>query len=192
MKRLGAIVAGVLLGASTASAELSVSYDQQLTHNGQVTQQHVIVQGDRFRMESNVQGTNTVMIRNQDGVFSYMPDTGMGMKLTGVDASQEPVAGEYLSYLNEQHAQKLREETVQGRVCDVYQYSDKGKSTTAWVWRGEQFSGKFEMQGADGQMLAELSNIQFGVPAPASAFTLPANVQMMDMGGFDFQKMLGQ
>ena len=192
MRAIGVVVAGVLLGASVAAAELSISYDQKLTNNGQVTTQKILVSGDRFRMESFVQGMHTVMIRNQDGVFSYIPETGMGMKLTGVDPSQEPVAGEYLSYLKDQNAKKLREETVQGTACDVYQYSDKGKTTTAWVWREKQFPVKFEMQGPDGLMVAELTNIQFGAPAPAAAFTLPANVQMMDMGSLDFRKMLGQ
>lgn len=195
MRRLCAALAIALLGGYASAAEMSAAYNQVLTTpDGAVTRSTVLVSGTQFRMETELQGVKTVMVRNAGGVFSYMPESGVAMKLAGVDLSQEPVTGEYLAYLDGRHATKLREETVEGRVCDVYQFADeKGHASRAWVWREKQFPVRMEMDGPDGTITATLSNIRMNVPAPASAFQLPAGAQLMDMGAMmDMKKLLGQ
>ena len=44
------------------------------------------------------------------------------------------------------------------------------------------FPIRFEIEGAGGTMLIELSNLQLGANIPDAAFELPAGVQVMDMG----------
>ena len=72
------VVVGCAVAAAgwlPASAEAySASYEQRVTTRGQVIHSKVHVQDERFRMESEMDGQTSVVIRNEDGLFSYLPD----------------------------------------------------------------------------------------------------------------------
>ena len=127
-----------------------------------------------------------IIIHNSEGTYTVMPNEGMAMKTSTLQAGQRPIrgAGNYAQYLQQQHAERTGSETIDGLACDIYHFTDSetGEPTTAWVWKEKMFPIKFETETTKGKTLVELSNIQLGATIADEAFQLPAGVQVMDMG----------
>jgi outer membrane lipoprotein-sorting protein len=179
------VLAGVGLMAADAWA-FSVSYDQKMTRGREVYQSKVLLKDKLFRMEMTVGGQTSIVIHNAEGTYTVIPSQGMAMKTPNSQPGQQPVQGadDYVQYLQQQHAERIGSEMVNGHDCDIYRFTDpeaKG-TTTAWVWKDKMFPIKIEMETPDGKMLVELSNIQLGGAIPDSAFQLPAGVKVMDIG----------
>ena len=191
MSGFGRLVLGIVMvlvsGLAVGNAQaFSVSYDQKVTRKHEVFTGKVAMKDEMFRMEANVEGKVAITIRNSDGIYTYMPDEGMAMKLPSVDSSQQPVqhAENYKQYLEKVHAEHIGNEIVNGHPCDVYRFNDpsvKG-TTTAWVWTEKLFPIKMEIDAPDGKTVVELTNIQIGANIQDSMFRLPPGVQVMDMG----------
>jgi outer membrane lipoprotein-sorting protein len=182
-------ILGVLVWVGLAAGDawaFSASYDQKMTQGRDVYQSRVSLKDGLFRMEMTVDGMDSIIIHNADGTFTVMPSEGMAMKTSNLRAGQRPVRGadNYTQYLQQQHAERTGEETVDGRACDIYRFSDPeaGGTTTVWVWKDKMFPIRFETETAEGKTVTELSNIQLGAAIPDEAFQLPAGVQVMDMG----------
>ena len=184
-----AVGVGVVLGVCAAGAwaeAFSASYDQKVTQGRQVITSKVSVKDEMFRIEMTVDGQATVTIRNASGTYTYMPEEGMAMRLSGLSLFQRPIghADHYQQYLQEQHAQRIGAETVDGHPCEVYQYTDPetGGTVTVSVWTEKQFPIKTEFDGASGKTLVEIQNVQLGAAIPDAAFQLPTGVAVMDVG----------
>ena len=179
------IVLGVGLAAGEASA-FSVSYDQTVTHGRDVVTAAVALKDGMFRMDATVGGQVSVIIHNQEGTYTVMPSEGMAMKMPALNMSQRPVQGadDYAQYLQQQRAERIGSETIDGHACDIYRFSDPdtGEATTAWVWKEKMFPIRLETDGRDGKTLVEISNVQLGASISDAAFQLPDGVQVMDMG----------
>ena len=165
----------------------SVSYDQKTVMDDEVTTAKVIIQDEKFRMEAVQEGTTTVAIRNDQGIFTYLPDEHLAMKLPALETSQGGVAGDindYVGYVNERNGKVIRQETVNGTLCDVYEFADpaNNNATTAWVWKEREFPLRLETDGPEGHIVTEFVNIQFDVPVSPSLFEIPAGVEMTDPG----------
>ena len=178
------VVAGIGLVAGEASA-FSVSYDKKTTQGRNVTNAKVSLKDELFRMETSAQGQMAIILHNREGTFTVIPSEGMAMK-TALHPGQGPIrgAGNYAQYLRERQAERIGAETVGGYACDIYRFTDPeaGGTVTAWVWKEKMFPIRFEIDGDQGKMLVELSNLQLGANIPDAAFQLPAGVQVMDMG----------
>ena len=89
-----------------------------------------------------------------------------------------------MQYLQEHQAEHIGSETIAGYACEIYRFSDPeaGGTITAWVWTEKMFPIRVEIEGNDGKMLVELSNLQLGATIPDAAFQLPDGVTVMDMG----------
>ena len=179
------VACGICLVATEAQA-FSASYDQKITQGSQVVMGQVTIHDEMFRMEATVDGQATVTIRNTSGIYTYLPQQRMAMKISELDPSQQPLqhADNYQQYLQEHHAERIGTETIDGHLCEVYRFTDPTVqgTTTAWVWTEKQFPIKLEIDGPHGRTVAELTNIQLGVAVQDDMFQLPADVQVMDMG----------
>ena len=143
------VAVGSCLVAGDAFA-LSASYEQKASSKYGVFTSKVVVKDSFFRMESDMGGQTSVVVRNQDGIYQYVPSSQMAMKLPGLDAFQQPMTSEnYLQEMQARHATLLRSETVNGFACDVYQFANPtgAGTTTAWVWKEKQFPVRMEMEG---------------------------------------------
>ncbi|MBI2175069.1 MAG: outer membrane lipoprotein carrier protein LolA [Candidatus Omnitrophica bacterium] len=173
-----AVVLGMGLATGEAAA-LSASYDQKITQGPKVMTAKVLLKDELFRMETAAEGQVAIILRNREGTFA--------MKIAVLHPGQQPIRGaaEYGEYLAERQAERIGAETVGGYACDIYRFTDPeaGGTVTAWVWKDKMFPVRFEIDGSDGKMLVELSNLQLGANIPDTAFQLPAGVQVMDMGG---------
>jgi outer membrane lipoprotein-sorting protein len=163
----------------------SVSFDQKATSSQGTFNSKVMIKDKNLRMETTVEGMNSVIIRNQDGVFNYMPDSNTAMRMSGLDPMQEAASqsDNYLGYLQDNNAKLLGVETVRGYVCDVFEFAgEDGNNTKAWVWKEKQFPVQTQTTGPDGMIHSEVSNIEIGAALSDELFVLPPDVQVMDMG----------
>jgi len=119
------VLAWVGLAAGEASA-WSVSYDQETTQGREVYQSKVSLKDELFRMDMTVEGQASIIIHNAEGTYTVMPSEGVAMKTPNLRAGQRPVrgAGNYAQYLQQQHAERIGSETLDGRACDIYRFSD--------------------------------------------------------------------
>ena len=182
-------VLGVVLEVGMAAGEaaaFSASYDQKATQGRAVYASKVSVKNEFFRMETTMRGESSLIIHNAEGTFTVMPSQGMAMKMSQLRPGQGAIQGadNYAQYLQRQHAEKTGSETIDGRACDIYRFTDSetGEVTTAWVATDIMFPIRLEVEGAEGKMLVELSNNQLGAAISDDAFQLPDGVQVMDMG----------
>ena len=187
VRRVVAVV-GVLLGMGLAAgpaSAYSVSYDQKITHGNDAYAGKVSMKDGLFRMEMTMDGQETIILKNADGMFTVMPSEGMAMKTPHLRPGQGPVQGaeDYAGYLAGMHAEKTGTETIDGHPCDIYRYIDPqtGGHETVWVWTEKMFPIRIESENTNGKTLTELSNIQIGAALPDSTFKLPDGVQVMDM-----------
>jgi outer membrane lipoprotein-sorting protein len=164
----------------------SVVYDQKTTQGREVYQSKMSVKDGLFRMEMTAGGQTSLIIHNAEGTYTVMPSEGMAMKIGRPHPGQGPVRGaaNYAQYLQQQRAERIGSETIDGRACDIYRYTDSetGDLNTAWVWKEKMFPIRIEIDGAKGKLIMEFSNIQLGAAIPDETFQLPKGVQVMDMG----------
>ena len=192
---LGALcAAGVMAPPACAR---SVAYDQKTIMDDDVTMAKVIMQDAKFRMEAVQEGVTTVAIRNARGIFTYLPGERLAMTLPALETSQGGVIedlNDYVGYVNQHNGKVIGQETIEGKVCDVYKFMDPatGNATTAWVWKEKEFPLKMETDGPEGKIVTEFQNIQFDVPVSPSLFEIPAGFKMVDAGaGAEMMKNLG-
>jgi outer membrane lipoprotein-sorting protein len=71
----------------------------------------------------------------------------------------------------------LGTDTIDGKLCDVYQYTFQGSSAKVWIWKEKWFPIRMETTTASGTSIMEYQNIVFGTLSD-SLFQLPSSVQM--------------
>jgi len=74
----------------------------------------------------------------------------------------------------------LGTETVDGKLCDVYQYTTADGTTKAWIWKDKSFPIKVEVTSSQGTAIIEYKNIVFDTLSD-SLFELPSGVQIMQL-----------
>ncbi|MBI4341037.1 MAG: outer membrane lipoprotein carrier protein LolA [Candidatus Omnitrophica bacterium] len=183
---LWSLLAAAWLLPQAASA-FSVAYDQKVTTQGQVIVSTVRLKDDQFRMETTIGGMEAVIIKNRSGLYQYLPSQGMVMSMNalmpGMAAAVER-PDDYLGYLKERNATRLRTETLNGEPCDVYRYDDPVKrgTTTVWVAQRLRFPLRVEMDNTEGRMTVEISNVMLGAGIEDRIFELPVGVDVVSMG----------
>lgn len=76
---------------------------------------------------------------------------------------------------------KVGTETVNGRTCDKWEFTDKKTNGVTTSWIDQKLMFPIKTVNADGTAV-EFSNIKEGSPA-ASLFEVPAGYRKLDMGG---------
>ena len=191
------IVSGVAVGlfafcvVGGEALAFSVSYNQTVFHRGMIMASKVVIKDQMFRIEftGGAGSEESVIIRNDEGIFQYLPADGLAVRLSSLEKAQQPLEAldDYAAYLDEHQAELIGAEIVNGITCDVYRFTnpDGAGLTTTWVWRGKQFPVRVELGEGEERTVVELTHIRLDVTPHESAFQLPANVQIIDVdGGF--------
>ena len=72
----------------------------------------------------------------------------------------------------------LGPDTIDGKLCDVYQHPPQDLSTKVWIWKEKSFPVRMEIpKSGFYDSIMELKNIVFG-PLSDSLFTIPSSVQI--------------
>jgi hypothetical protein len=77
---------------------------------------------------------------------------------------------------------KVGTETIDGKSCDVYQWTYQGTTTKEWIWKDKSLPIKIETTSSYGTTTTECKNIVFGTLSN-SLFELPAGVEIVQFPG---------
>jgi len=165
-----------------------VKYDMVITSPGQPQQTFTYWIKDawlsdkmKFRWEMAA-GTETMVIlwdMATGTYYMYYPNQNMAYKMDTVQTeNNNPVEGS-----DEIYPIKVSTETLDGKLCDVYQWTYAEGSGKYWVWREKSFPIKMEMTTSSGIMIMEYKNIVIGTLSD-SLFQLPAGVQIMQFPSY--------
>jgi outer membrane lipoprotein-sorting protein len=174
-----------LMSLTANAFAFAVSYDQKVSiENNPVATIKVAVQGENMRAESDFGGMKSVMLRNETGSYSYVPEQNAATKIP--PAMDRPNLTRdlprFMEFLNSNKGEKVGSEKVDGKDCDVYKFLEPTiqQEAKAWVWKEKQFPVKIEVPAPEGLTVVELYNIQFDPKLDAASFQLPAGVKVLD------------
>ena len=172
------LVLGVILSAAAtlfalegiSSLSCDMTIDSPMT--GKMTGK-MFIKGEKSRVEMEAQGTKTINIIEGDKAYSYMPDQNIAMVLPLAQAKEQvPMVKDYKT-----DCQRLGEETIDGRICGIYDCVEDGNKAKLWVAQDLDFPVKIEAAGAT----TTYRNINIGVALEDSLFVLPAGVEVQDI-----------
>ncbi|OGO02461.1 MAG: hypothetical protein A2Y59_06500 [Chloroflexi bacterium RBG_13_52_14] len=104
--------------------------------------------------------------------YLWYPDQNIACQLPTSQATDNPVGN-----ADQIIPVKVGTETIDGKLCDVYQWTFEGSSMKQWVWKEKSFPIRAEATTSGGTMIMEYQNIVFG-PLSNSLFQIPSSVQM--------------
>lgn len=164
-----------------------VQYDQVMITSGQTQQMtyHVYMKNAwlsdkmKFRYDISQGGFTTIYIIDQSTQTSYMwlKEQNIAYILPMNQTPSNPTE-------NADQIKPVYEgtETVDGKLCDVYQWTYQGTTAKEWIWKDKSFPVKMEATTSGTTTTIEYQNIVFGTLAD-SLFQLPADVQIMQFPG---------
>jgi hypothetical protein len=180
------VVVAVIFVLSGSSLAAEFSADLLLKQGGETMTGKVYVKGDKTRQEYIQRGQKQVMIFrfDKDIMWLLMPAEKIYMEMS----SQEGVA--YDPQLDQNIENKaeiklLGKETLNGYVCDKYQYiyHDTSMGTsTQWISKKLNYAIKTEYKSPSGYMLTDYKNIQEG-NVQNSLFDVPGDYALMSIPG---------
>ncbi len=176
--------AAALLALASPAFAVTATFDQKISVAGNVVATvKTSLKEKKIRTEATIQNVKNIIIRNDKGIFNYLPDQNFAIKIPELSSQQDPFddLSHFMKYLERNKAKKTGSETLDGKDCDIYEYDNPAnKSTTkVWVWKEKEFPIRLETKtGAKPQpTLVEFSNIQFDAKIDDSVFELPSNVK---------------
>jgi hypothetical protein len=164
-----------------------VKYDQIVTVSGETQSTTKVYMKDawledkmKFRYEMTQEGMTVVILMDLATKigYNYLPDQNMAYKIDMSDAE--------LSDPTENSDQiipvKVGTETIDGKSCDVYQWTYQGTSSKEWIWKDKSLPIKTETTSSYGTTTTECKNIVFGTLSN-SLFELPSGVEIVQLPG---------
>jgi hypothetical protein len=140
------------------------------------------VKKGKMRMEMNVGGylSITLIDDSTKTMYSYMPEQNTAMQMNFSQAQQSAVsqAGSIEGY----NPKAAGSETIDGIVCQIYEYSMSGNAVKMWLWKDKGLPVKMVMTSADGTTTIEYKNYDFS-DIPDNMFVLPAGVNIIQASG---------
>ena len=165
-----------------------VKYDQVTTVSGeaQSTTTKVYMKDAwlmdkmKFRYEMTEDGTTTIIIMDMATGISYMylPDENMAYKMEASDTEDTNP----MENADEIIPVKLGTETIDGKLCDVYQWTYQDTTDKEWIWKDKSLTIKEETTSPYGTTITECKNIVFGTLSN-DLFQLPAGVEIVQFPG---------
>lgn len=190
---LGVLVLVVLAHAWQMLTPLPFSSDMAITtKNGQKINGKFYFAPPKQRMDMSTQGHDVTLITDAKTQTSdmVMPQQHMYFESHGqaaplgsasmpkIETNMDP--SNPCATRTDVTCKKLGPDTVNGRLCDKWEFTDKkGSTTNAWIDQKLHFPIK--AQNSDGSVV-EFTNIKDGAPS-ASVFEIPADYRKMDLGG---------
>ena len=177
---------GDVLGTNKSIGD--VKFDQVMTTSGQTQSvtMHMYIKNAwltntmKFRYEIAEGGTTMVMLYDfgARNAYEYFPDQNMAYRIDFGQAEQNNPTENADQII----PAKVGTETIDGKLCDVYQWTFESSSMKEWIWKEKSFPIKMESTTSSGTTIIEYKNIVFGTLVD-SLFQLPAGVQIMQLPG---------
>jgi prepilin-type processing-associated H-X9-DG protein len=177
---------GDVLGTGKSIGD--VKYDQVMTASGQTQQITMQIYmkdawlSDKMKFRYEIAEGGQTMIYLMDlatkTYYWYLPQENIAYKMDMGQAPENPVEN-----AEQIIPVKVSTETVDGKLCDVYQWTSEGMTGKEWIWKEKSFPVKMEATTSSGTTVIEYKNIVFG-PLADSLFQLPAGVQIQSFPSY--------
>jgi len=128
----------------------------------------------KIRTEMTVEGNLTIYLVDYSTQTAYMWLKDQNIAYS-IDMSQAP--SNPTENADQVYPTYVGTDTVDGKLCDVYQWTILSMPMKTWVWKDKSFPIKMEATTPDGTVTVEYQNIVFGTLSD-SLFQLPAGVQV--------------
>jgi outer membrane lipoprotein-sorting protein len=140
-----------------------------------VTTSTAWVKKNKMRIEGSIQGQNTVTLIDGDAktMYVYNPAQNTAIKMDFNLAPQSPSA----SSISQYNPIIVGSETLDGKLCQILQYTANGVLTKEWVWDAKGLPVRTQMTTSSGISTTDYKNYDFS-DIPDSMFVLPAGVQI--------------
>jgi hypothetical protein len=131
----------------------------------------------KIRYETSVQGAggfSQIFILDLGTNVEYLwyPDQNIACQIPIDQTTENP-----MDDVDQIIPVKVGTETIDGKLCDVYQWTFDSSSMKEWIWKEKSFPIRMEATTSGGTMIQEYKNIVFGNLSD-SLFTIPPSVQM--------------
>jgi hypothetical protein len=180
------VVVAVIFVFSGSSIAVEFSADLLLKQAGETMTGKVYVKGDKTRQEFVQQGQKQITILRPDKgiMWVLMPAEKIFMEMSSQEgAAYDPQLDQTIK--DKAEIKLLGKETVNGQVCDKYQYiyHDTSMGTAIqWVSKKLNYPIKTEYKSSSGYMLTEYRNIQEG-NVQDSLFEVPGDYMLLSVPG---------
>ena len=180
------VIVAVIFVLSGSSIAAEFSADLLLKQGGETMTGKVYVKGDKTRQEFVQQGQKQITIVRPDKglMWVLMPAEKIYMEMSSEEgAAYDPQLDQNIK--NKAEMKLLGKETVNGYVCDKYQYiyHDTSMGTaTQWISKKLNYPIKTEYQSSSGYMLTEYKNIKEG-NVQNSLFDVPGDYMLLSVPG---------
>lgn len=175
---------GDVLGTGKSIGD--VKFDQVMTTSGQTQPMtwHVYMKNawliNSMKIRYEITGLDQTTVQTVELIdystqtmYTYMPAQNIAYLTNFGQAPSNPAENS-----NQIMPTYLGTDTVDGKLCDVYQYTLEGATAKVWVWKEKSFPIKMETTTSGTTTTIEYQNIVFGTLSD-SLFQLPAGVQIM-------------
>lgn len=129
----------------------------------------------KYRYEMTMEGQSSIQLLDLEAqtMYMYLPDQNMAYKMNLNQAPSNPTEN------SDQIVTYLGTETIDSKLCDVWQYTTSDVTSKVWVWKERSFPIKMQSTTSSGTSIVEYQNIVFGTLSN-DLFQLPAGVQIIE------------
>ncbi|MBP6964467.1 MAG: hypothetical protein KBC96_08680 [Armatimonadetes bacterium] len=188
-----AVLIGTCCVQSTAKSKIdTVVYEVKLSSpQGDMGTRKMYRRGDHFLWEYESAGMKMKFVRNKDGAFMIHPTGRYAGKYPPGSNRENPITflpgpqGDVKEFLNRQRAERVGEEKVEGRICDIYTYieSESQWKCKLWVDKKDFVPVKMTMTGAKKTDVIDVIYLSYktGVVVAESRFDLPKDIEIRNV-----------
>jgi outer membrane lipoprotein-sorting protein len=167
-----------LLGKSAGIA--SMKFDMVTTgSDNSVTTSTAWVKNKKMRVENSVQGQNMVTLIDTDAktMYLYNPAQNTAIKMDLSQAPQNPIS----SSISQFNPTIIGSETLDGKLCQILQYTANGVVTKEWIWDAKGLPVRTQTTSSSGTTTTDFKNYDFS-DLPDNQFVLPADAKITSFG----------
>lgn len=128
----------------------------------------------KTKTEMTTGGYTSVTIMDYSTRTIYTISQGTCFKTTWQEGTEDDVEN-----ADEIYPTYIGTDTIDGKLCDVYQWTYQDTTTKGWIWKDKKFAIKSEVTSSEGTFTVEYKNIVFGTLSndlfqpPADCGTMP-------------------
>ena len=150
---------------------------------GQTITTQIYMKPDKFRTDTKMAGTSTIVRKDLNKAWTIMPSQKMYMEIQGMadapsaQAVEDKVKGEV-------SRKKVGSETINGHPSTKYEVTAKsdGKTMQIYQWWATDISFPVKTAAVDGSWSMEYKDIKIG-DQPDSLFEIPSGYKKMTLPG---------
>jgi uncharacterized lipoprotein YehR (DUF1307 family) len=192
MRRYSIFLATVLLvmlfvtgcGKDDATAPMAKEYSATMVSKsaGQTITMQIYMKQDKFRTDSKMAGTSTIVRRDLNKVWTIMTAQKAYMEMQGMaDAQTQSVEDKVKGEVSRK---KVGSETINGHPSTKYEVTTKADDKTVQIyqWWATDISFPVKTAAVDGSWSMEYKDIKIG-NQPDSLFEIPSGFKKMTIPG---------